>query len=815
MNPPRRRYTDQFKFASLGFFTLDRNGRIIKANSSGAKLLGVALDNLLKQQFSEFVAENFRKRFKAHCKQVLENQSRESCDLKLKDGDKPLYVQIESTAIKDKAENDDHIQTTVTNITDRKQAEDALCNALEKSQQRAKEVASLLDGSKAVMQHREFSDSAKSIFDSCKNLIGAKAGYVALLSRDGNENELLHLDAGGLACTVDPTIPMPIRGLREKAYQTCKTVFDNDFAQSEYVDFLPKGHARLENVLFAPLVINAKAVGLLGMANKPGGFNENDARIATGFSEFATVALFNSQTLESLEHSEQRFRSVVESAIDAIITINSRGEIIFWNYQAELMFGYSYEEIIGQPTTVIMPQRFREAHNKRMQLVVSKETSNVAGKMLELVGLKMDGTEFPLELSLAKWETHEGSFFTAIIRDITKRKQAEEALQKARAELEHRVQERTAELADANKELRRQVTECELAEAALRESEQKYSTLVEDALIGVYIIQDGKIVFANDKFAEIYGYAKDELIGMESLELIHPENRDEVRQMREKRLSGEKAPSEYEIRGLKNNGETIWVTRSYSLINYNGKPAISGIVADMTKRRLAEDALRRSDKELRILSNQLLSAEEKERKRIARELHDGIGQALSAIKFSVENVLSEIDDHKDALDSSSLKSVIPLTQKTIEEVRRIVKDLRPSILDDLGILATITWFCREFQNVYSNIRITKKIDITEEDIPPPLKTIIYRLLQEALNNVAKHSQADQVYLSIHKQPNEIELLVKDNGRGFDLEKTISLTPSQRGFGLASMRERAELSGGKFDIYSKIGKGTTIRVAWTL
>jgi PAS domain S-box-containing protein len=815
INPPRRRYTDQFEFAPMGFFTLDHSGRIVKTDSGGARLLGVALDNLLKQQFSEFVAEDFRERFNAHCKQVLENQSRESCDLKLKDGDMPLYVQIESTAIKNEAGNDDHIQTTVTNITDRKKAEDALCNALEKSQQRAKEVASLLDGSRAVMQHREFGDSAKSIFDSCKNLIGAKAGYVALLSRDGNENELLHLDAGRLICTVDPTLPMPIRGLREKAYRTCKTVFDNDFAQGEYVGFLPHGHAQLENVLFAPLVINAKAVGLLGLANKSGGFTENDARIATGFGEFAAVALYNSQTLDSLEHSEQRFRSVVESAIDAIITIDRRGNIIFWNQRAELMFGYAPDEVIGEPATIIMPERFRKAHLKKINQAPSHGKSNITGRTIELVGLKKDGTEFPLELSLARWETNEGPFFTAIIRDITARKQAEEALQKARTELEHRVQERTAELADANKELRRRVTECELAEAALRESEQKYSTLVEDALIGVYIIQDGKIIFANDKFAEIYGYSKNELIGMESLELIHSEDRDEVRQMREKRLSGDKVPSEYEIRGLKKNGETIWVTRSYSLINYNGQPAISGIVADMTKRRLVEDALRKSDKELRILSNQLLSAEEKERKRIARELHDGIGQALSAIKFSVENVLSEFDDHKDALDSSSLKSVIPLTQKTIEEVRRIVKDLRPSILDDLGILATIAWFCREFQKVYSRIQIEKEIDITEKDIPTPLKTIIYRLLQEALNNVAKHSQADQVYLSINKKSNEIDLLVKDNGRGFDLEKIMSLNPSQRGLGLASMRERSELSGGKFDIQSEIGKGTTIKVVWDI
>ncbi|MBW2412022.1 MAG: PAS domain S-box protein, partial [Deltaproteobacteria bacterium] len=540
---------------------------------------------------------------------------------------------------------------------------------------------------------------------------------------------------------------------------------------------------------------------------------ENDARIASGFGEFAAMALYNSRNLESLEHSEQRFRSVVETAIDAIITIDSQGKIIFWNQQAEQMFGYTSSEIIGRPATVIMPHRFRNAHKQSMRQMASMENYEIAGKVRELEGLKKNGSEFPVELSLAKWDTSEGSFFTAIVRDISERKQSETALQKAREELEKRVAERTAELAAANKELHRRITECELAQSALQESELKYSTLVEDALIGVYIAQENKITFANDKFAQIYGYPKPELIGMDSLNLVHPEDRAMVKQLRERGLKGKKVPSEYEIRGLKKNGDTIWVMRSYSLIHYNGKPAISGIVADMTTRRVAEDALRKSDKELRILSNQLLSAEEKERKRMACELHDGIGQSLSAIKFSVENTLRELSDRPDLSDLAGLEAVIPITQKTIEEVRRIVKDLRPSILDDLGILATIAWFCREFQTVYSNIQIETQIDITENDIPLPLKTNIYRVLQEALNNVAKHSEADQVELSLGKKSDRISLAVMDNGRGFDLENTISLKPSQRGFGLASMRERAQLSGGRFDILSEIGKGTTIRVVW--
>ena len=402
-----------------------------------------------------------------------------------------------------------------------------------------------------------------------------------------------------------------------------------------------------------------------------------------------------------------------------------------------------------------------------------------------------------------------------IFRDITEYKRVEKELVKARDELEQRVAKRTAELEKINERLRRQIVDCELAESALRDSEQKYSTLVEDALIGVYIIQNGKIVFANDKFAETYGYPKAELIGIESLQLVHPEDRPLVREMRTKRLRGEKVPSEYEVRGLKKNGETIWVMRSYSLINYDGKPAISGIVSDMTKRRKAEEALRKSDRELRILSNQLLSTEEKERKRIARELHDGIGQALSAIKFRIENSLRELRSKVDPSEIKSLETVIPLTQKTIEEVRRIVKDLRPSILDDLGILATITWFCREFQKVYASIQIMSHIHIEENDIPAPLKTVIYRILQEALNNIAKHSQASFVQLDLRKTDKRIELEIDDNGIGFDLNKVMALKPSRRGFGLASMRERAELSEAAFDLDSKLGQGTTIRVTWSI
>ncbi|MBW2173979.1 MAG: PAS domain S-box protein, partial [Deltaproteobacteria bacterium] len=336
--------------------------------------------------------------------------------------------------------------TIYRDVTKHHRTEESLRNALGESQQRRAEVSGLLEGSRAVMQYREFKDAAWSIFNSCKKLIGATAGYVALLSADGAENELVFLESGGIPCTVNPSLPMPIRGLREQAYRTNKAVYENDFSHSEWMKFMPKGHASLDNVLFTPLVIEGKTLGLLGLANKPGGFTENDARIASAFGGFASVALHNSRTWELLENSEEHFRSVAETANDAIVSIDGRGNIVFWNDSGRQVFGYSADEVVGKPLNMLMPERLREKHEKGMNGMVGRGGSNLVGKTIEMTGLRKDGTEFPLELSLATWNTKEDIFYTGIVRDITERKQAEQALLEARDTLEQRVRDRTAEL---------------------------------------------------------------------------------------------------------------------------------------------------------------------------------------------------------------------------------------------------------------------------------------------------------------------------------------------------------------------------------
>jgi signal transduction histidine kinase len=238
-----------------------------------------------------------------------------------------------------------------------------------------------------------------------------------------------------------------------------------------------------------------------------------------------------------------------------------------------------------------------------------------------------------------------------------------------------------------------------------------------------------------------------------------------------------------------------------------------GNVIDITEQVKVEDSLFQSDQELRLLSMQLINAQENERKRVASELHDGICQSLSSIKYKIEqssNVCGGVNCEVDNLKIF----VVHKIQNAIEEVRRISMDLRPSILDDLGILETIEWQLREFQSMHSQISVNVCIDIQESQVPENLKISIFRILQEALRNIARHAEAKSVNVHFKlKEPN-IHLVIEDDGAG------IEATPSQHqnlqtriGLGLKSMQERAELTGGVFNLVSSTSIGTSINVVW--
>ncbi|MBI5568626.1 MAG: PAS domain S-box protein [Desulfomonile tiedjei] len=254
--------------------------------------------------------------------------------------------------------------------------------------------------------------------------------------------------------------------------------------------------------------------------------------------------------------------------------------------------------------------------------------------------------------------------------------------------------------------------------------------------------------------------------------------------------------------------ETLYTESQMETLSLMGNLAALEIT-----RRQAEGALAHSEKQLRSLSSQLLTAQEQERKRVAQELHDGIGQSLTALKFEVENAIRKMSDNSTPIDWGPLQTIVPHIQDVIEEVGRIAMDLRPSILDDLGVLATVGWLCRDFQRTCLDIRVEKLVDLAEDDVQEHQKIVIFRVLQEALNNVAKHSRARLVRVGLHKKNGRIELSIQDDGVGFNCHAKSTDATSRRGFGLASMKERTRLSGGSLSVKAKKGAGTTVRAIW--
>lgn len=404
------------------------------------------------------------------------------------------------------------------------------------------------------------------------------------------------------------------------------------------------------------------------------------------------------------------------------------------------------------------------------------------------------------------------SGIAVVAKDITTHKQDQLAIQKARDDLETEVLERTRELTRANEELKRRIEERSRMEDALSQSEEMFRAQYHGIPIPTFTWKkrgDDFILVDYNWATEDFTRGRISQFRGRSLSDVYRDRPDIIQIM---------AVSFAQTRSIRRElPYHMFTTDEDKFIAFTSSYVPPDMILvhmeDITESTNDREKLIRSEKNLRILSSQLITAKEEERKRIAHELHDSVGQFLSSIKFTLEDIISRMEKEEPVSGIASLKASIPIIQATIEEVRRISMDLRPSILDDLGILATISWFLREFQAVYTGIQVNRTVAVEEDEVPEHLKITIFRIIQEALNNSAKHSRADTVDVSLVKQSNTIELTVSDNGVGFDVQEAMLREKTRRGMGLASMEERTDLSGGCFSIDSVKGVGTLIMVSW--
>jgi PAS domain S-box-containing protein len=336
----------------------------------------------------------------------------------------------------------------------------------------------------------------------------------------------------------------------------------------------------------------------------------------------------------------------------------------------------------------------------------------------------------------------------------------------------------------------------------------------------------GSIEFVNRRFEDVSGYAGAEVIGRTPSFLKSGEHSDATyRQLWTTILKGDVYRGELVNR--RKDGRLFRESKAiYPLTG--GQGTIERFVAigsDVTERSgpraQSSSANGAVDRTLRdassesggTLSAELLSLVENERKRIAGELHDDIGQILTGIKMRVESATSSISKGNLETGQRILTEVVPIIREAMDEVRRISLDLRPPMIDDLGIVATIGWFCREFPSKQGKLRVELDLRVEERDIPNPLKIVIYRILQEAMNNVVRHAEAQVACVRLLRSSGNIELIVEDDGCGFDLAQARRRGSGGYGMGLTNMRERAEVTGGSLSLEAAKGAGTVVRAVF--
>jgi PAS domain S-box-containing protein len=405
--------------------------------------------------------------------------------------------------------------------------------------------------------------------------------------------------------------------------------------------------------------------------------------------------------------------------------------------------------------------------------------------------------------------SEEEGYAFLVIEDITQQKHAKRILRDYNEDLEKQLQERTKDLTKSNAALKREIRGHLRDEDALKESEKKYTCLVETTLTGLFVLQDEHIVFCNNRFAEIFGYSQEGISRLNMLQLFPLEDSGTGAALNRSIKDMTWVSDEQIVSGVTSDGNTIWLQRNLTRVDCLNESMIMGNVIDITEQKNTEDALRFSQRELQILSEKLLQAQEVERKRIASDLHDSIGQSISAVKLGMENALREYDCVLPQAGKLYLQGAIEKLRDTVEDVRKISMNLRPSMLDDLGLHATIKWFTREFFAFFPEVSLDMQIDIDESNLSDARKVVIFRVIQESLNNIGKHAEASNVYVGLLNAGDKLTLSVKDDGNGFSPDTVYS----GQGFGLSSMRERVKLTAGKFAIESTPGVGTLVHAVW--
>jgi PAS domain S-box-containing protein len=467
-----------------------------------------------------------------------------------------------------------------------------------------------------------------------------------------------------------------------------------------------------------------------------------------------------------LSESEVRLRAILDNSPNLVFLKDTQGCYLHINRQFERAFHISRKAIMGKTDMEVFPAEQAAAFRANDLKVFQ------AGFPLEFeeIALHDDGPHTSIVSKFPLFD-EDGKLYAlcGITTDITQRKAMEEAV---------------------------------------RQAEEKYRDIFENAVEGMFqSTTSGRYLSANSALARMFGYSSPEELVRSVTDIareifVDQDSRRELIRLVE--LQGAVKGFEYEL--CRKDGSTIWVSESMRAVrNEQGETLYyEGTKEDITERKRAEEELQRTLGQVRTLSRRLEIVREDERTRIARELHDELGVRLTCLKMDLSRLQPSMNEASRPKLEEKVLSMIEQVDTTIAAVQGLVAELRPGVLDDLGLVAAIEWQCLDFER-RSGIRCL--LDSKQEDIPldSAKATVAFRICQEALTNVVRHARAKEIRVHLEKLDRELLLEIHDDGQGIVPEKVTAATS----LGLLGMRERAGAVGGTLEIVGRSGQGTTV------
>jgi len=748
-------------------------GKILDVNQQYADMFGYSVSEIIGKSILEFVAPDHRETVSRRTHEGFEAMY-ETWGVK-KDGTTfPLEIMAKNSSFKGKTVRIGALR----DITRLKEAEEGIKRGEREAKKLAHESAVMAEIGRIISSTLDIDEIYERFAEEVRKLIPFDRIASSIVDEEKNTLRIVYVAGCSIPERQSGDI-LPLEGTVTNVVLRARKGFliqreDESELTRQYPSLLLWFKAGLQSMMIVPLICNNKAIGILSFqSRKPRAYTGVDLTIAQSISNqivgaIANALLFKEYKLaeERLRNSEKRYRAVVESQTELVNRWLPDGTLTFVNEACCRYFGKKREELVGHAFLPFIPD---DDAAKVKQHIASINKENPVGT-IQLCVLAPNG-----EVRWQQW-TNRGIFddqgqvieFQSSGYDITKRKQAEELLQKER---------------------------------------ETFFTILKHAPYGVILVDsNGNFLYTNPEFVGITGYSTDEIqCGRDWIQKVFSdeESRKTAKETwKEGRSHGGFASRELDIICKNGKRKTI----EFGATFLTDGTAVT-MLQDVTEIRRAEAELKSSHQQLRAFAAHLQSALENERTRIAREIHDELGQALTAIKMDVSWMSRKLPRDQTMLLDKTL-SLSELLDSTIKTVKRIMSELRPGLLDDLGLAAAMEWQVEEFQN---RTGIKCEVTVTPEEIvlSGDLTTAIFRIFQEALTNVTRHAKATKVWVNLMRTDGRVEVSVRDNGRGIKQKKKKKKISIPEGFGLIGIQERVRAYGGEVEIKSKPGKGTKV------